>query len=1275
MAGIQAGGGSAGRLSIEIVAEVARLQSDMDKVRRLVKDASGEIARNAKAANDNLASIGRGAGAGVSEFTREVARLKGSIDPAWAALQRYKDEVNVLRQALAQGAITHQQFVAQMRGTVATYQNATKSVDDVGKSLKFTAREGLNFSRQMSDIGVTAAMGMNPLMIAIQQGPQLLDIFQEKAIATGTTVGVVAKAAGAQIYAAVAPLLPIIAAVSAAALAIGTGFALGAREINKGGKSVIDGMGLTEKQLKRVKESGIETGVTIGDTFFAFFEVVGDRLTSAFDGPLKWLKDAWNGTLDFITTYGAKAIEFVVGGFVGGVYAIKAAWKILPAAIGDIVISAANATVAGIEWMINKAVNGLNGLIDLANAAAAKVGMEGFGKLEGVQLGRQENPYAGEAQNLATAVSDGFGQGLSESKGMLDRFWADVGKEARNNTRGRILKEAKDAEKAAKARKEPKTEAEKFADLTADIQRQITMLKAQREALDLSDNAALELTNQQKLLNDAQAKGIHVTEQQRAVLMTLADQLTEAQIALRKAQNLKAANEEYATQIRAIGQAGEQIGVYGKELTALTTYQDLLNKATNGGKDAIDDLTDARLRGKAAALADKQAANDNRKFMEDLIVNTETMQRAMEAERGELGLTGAMLEAYRFEQEALEKARQEHIDLTPDQIAAIKATGAAYGEMRAEIDNAASRLGALNGMLGKGALSKFMGVLTSNDPITSLLNMGGLGSLAGLATSDGQASYKKQAQIISDGITKVFPKMSKQLSGSLAGAIQSAGIGMISGRLLGGRSKSEQAGSAIGGALGGSKAVEKVLGKGLEGISKGLGDFAGPLGSMLGGVLGNVLGGMMTKVKWGRVDLSSSGVSAASGNSGSSEKAALQTGNSIFSGLKDLATQLGGVIGDFGKISVGVRHGDYRVNEGGTSLKVKKGAVDFNDDAEAAVAYAMKLAIERGAITGIRNSTNNLLKAGDDLQAQLQKAMSFEGVFTELKGVTDPVGAALDEVNRQFDQLRVVFKEAGATAEEYAQLEQLLTIRRNEALDKERDAIEDIRSRIAEAQGDDNTVKQIARAKELKDALNDNVRAELRRLYVVEDATAAQAKLTEAQSEAAAKAEQLRDAWASIGGDLMDEVNRIRGLTGGSDGASFATLQGQFNAAVGAARSGDQAAASKLADLSQSLIEAAQNAATSRQELDRVKAETAATLEGVARLAGAPAPQITGLPGGNGQSDNVSAELRDTREELAAMLQQLLVALAAIASNTGASTTILRNVTPSGNALAVEQAA
>jgi DNA repair exonuclease SbcCD ATPase subunit len=257
-------------------------------------------------------------------------------------------------------------------------------------------------------------------------------------------------------------------------------------------------------------------------------------------------------------------------------------------------------------------------------------------------------------------------------------------------------------------------------------------------------------------------------------------------------------------------------------------------------------------------------------------------------------------------------------------------------------------------------------------------------------------------------------------------------------------------------------------------------------------------------------------------------------------------------------------------------------------------------------------------------------------------------------------------------------------------MNKETDALNDIRSRIAEAQGDEATATAIARAKELRDATSDAQRALLQQLYAIEDANAAQDKLTEAQEAAATAAEQLRQAWESVSDSLVDEVNRIRGLTGGDDAASFATLQGRFNEAVLAARGGDQEAAAKLAELSQSLLDVAGNVATSRQELERIKAETAASLEGVidatkgyaggsssASSASATAStaidavsSATGTASASSSNDN-TAELRAMRAEQAQMRADLNNGLAAIASGVNRSARVLEDVSAEADGRAI----
>ncbi|MEP6868704.1 MAG: DnaB-like helicase N-terminal domain-containing protein [Novosphingobium sp.] len=82
-----------------------------------------------------------------------------------------------------------------------------------------------------------------------------------------------------------------------------------------------------------------------------------------------------------------------------------------------------------------------------------------------------------------------------------------------------------------------------------------------------------------------------------------------------------------------------------------------------------------------------------------------------------------------------------------------------------------------------------------------------------------------------------------------------------------------------------------------------------------------------------------------------------------------------------------------------------------------------------------------LLASGKDLQAALTKAVSFESVFTRLKAYTDPVGAALDTLDKEFGKLKSIFTEASASTQEYADLEKLYGLERAKAVKAATDQI------------------------------------------------------------------------------------------------------------------------------------------------------------------------------------------------------------------------------------------
>lgn len=1124
MAGVPAG--SAGTLSIQLVAQIAQLQADLDKAKRLVNTASADIGRNARAANDNLAGIGKGAGSGMQQFARDVAQLKAQLDPAWAAQQRFNDQQRLAMTALRQGAIDRQQFITHMRQINAELKGATNPMEQVTASAGAQRAGMQQLGFQLQDFAVQVAGGTSATRAFAQQFPQAVGAMTLMTGETSKLGRFLGGPWGIALAVAAAALVPLI-------------------------------------------DKLFETKDALDD--------VGDSAQSA----MAKLAQSLSQTSLVSDTMTENATKF----------------------------ANASAAVAQTTRQIS----------ELQQSISA---MEG-------------KPFLGEQ---VTALHQRLGQleqRRDAAKAELAAVQADVVRlrDITNNvipiqTRNEEILHATE-EKSRKARKAGLSDAQKAYKQADEAANQfIQSLQNEIDRIGKSEK-------QIRALDVAKAIDAAATDAQRMAIAELANErerLLEIEEKARAAKAVEDENKSIGEDIAKLKDELQLIPLVGAERERLAAALDLEN----------------RVRAIGVKIAEAEKAG-NTDLITQLQAQIILLHKKHAAEMDTISL-------------------KETLDREAD---------AAYA-LNEQLRDTISLLGDL-GKVGEG-LGALLGILTGNTrgvrgPIGDLLNVGMTGR-----NDEG----KKIASTIGDEISKIFDKDGKFVKAVLP-MLQNAATGMAAGSLLFGRqSATEQAGSAIGGALGG-KLGEKALSKGLEDIAKGLGDFAGPLGSIVGGVLGNVLGGVFGKVKWGRVDLTSAGVSDTSGNSKSSQKAALAAGNSIYGGLADLARQFGGRLGDFGRISVGVRHGDYRVNTGGTSLKVKKGAVDFNEDAEAAVAYAMKMAIERGAINGIRQSTNNLLKAGDDLSAQINKALSFENVFSELKSYLDPVGYELENLEKEFASLRAIFAEAGATAQEYAQLEQLLTIKRQEALNKEQDALNDIRSRIAEVQGDDATVKAIARARELREATSDAQRAELERLYALEDAA-------EAQSAAALAAEELRQAWESVGSSIMDEVNRIRGLAGGDDAASFATLQGRFNAAVAAARSGDQEAAARLVDLSQSLLEAAGNAATSRQELERIKAQTAASLEGVhglidtlgsgsasASAASASSAAAAGSAnGGSSSADSAAAaEIRSLREELAKLRAEMNSGNATIAGNTGRIARKLDDVTAAngGEAISVAGAA
>lgn len=275
-------------------------------------------------------------------------------------------------------------------------------------------------------------------------------------------------------------------------------------------------------------------------------------------------------------------------------------------------------------------------------------------------------------------------------------------------------------------------------------------------------------------------------------------------------------------------------------------------------------------------------------------------------------------------------------------------------------------------------------------------------------------------------LTKLFGKeFTTKIGKAFGQALEGAAIGSTAAGLVLG-SDANQTGASIGGAIG-SIAGSFIP---IPGASQVLGAIGGIIGGLFsspskgkGGAITNVDGPVSV---WANNDGIRDSISAAS--------------KSVQQGISNIADALGAEIGSF-SVSIAKYKDSYRVDPSGRGSDGGKygdrfGVTKFdNNDVEGAVRFAIADAIADGAIKGIRDTTQRILRSGQDLDRALRKAVSFEQVFKDLKARTDPVGFAVDELNRKFENLKKIFLDAGASAQEFADLTRLYDLERADAIE------------------------------------------------------------------------------------------------------------------------------------------------------------------------------------------------------------------------------------------------
>jgi hypothetical protein len=209
----------------------------------------------------------------------------------------------------------------------------------------------------------------------------------------------------------------------------------------------------------------------------------------------------------------------------------------------------------------------------------------------------------------------------------------------------------------------------------------------------------------------------------------------------------------------------------------------------------------------------------------------------------------------------------------------------------------------------------------------------------------------------------------------------------------------------------------------------------GPLGAVIGGALGSAIGGLLKSSKsgWSTINTNASGslyAAADGGKSAAVREAAAQQANGVVTALSTIANQLGA------KLAGGLQLGSIGQSKGKFTFDPTPGTAAGQEryaSAEEAQKAAIGYALQHGVIAGISDAAKRILASGQDLDAALQKAVSLESIPKLLAARLDPVGAAVDALNKKYADLIAIMDESGASAEQRADAEKLYRLELTDA--------------------------------------------------------------------------------------------------------------------------------------------------------------------------------------------------------------------------------------------------
>jgi len=620
-------------------------------------------------------------------------KLRAKHNPLFAVIQKYKLNVKEVRQANHLGALSHDEMTEAIKRQRRAALAAIGAIKGNGKAVqKYGSIAGLerhnvaNLAAQFQDVGVTAAAGMSPLTIAIQQGTQLSavlgplglqgalrglgaafkSVFSPVSLLVIVVVALVA--AGLQmldwaklaknLLNGLADILPEVAkwaTIAAAALALMYSPAILSAATKLPKLVGLLALGVKRLALGLLTILGIPGAIALG--FVALIAAAvkfRDKLTQilGFD----------------IVGAAKKGLNFIIGGFLGTMKGIIKTWSILPFAIADIMIQVANKILGSLKKVFAGGVKLINKFLRKIGRKEIEVGFD----VDGDTI---KNPLAG----VAAEAGKKFGEEID--KALATDHLANIGAGIENVAN----KAANGLRKIAKGigSDKDKDKVDKFANIVNRSKSETAKVNAQIAGLNLTSDAANRLKNETLLLNKARNAGLKLTPKQTEQLKQLAATLSDAQLKLKNLTGVKELTEAFDEQLTAVKAEAGAIGLTGQALLEYQAKTQLL--ADIKKKDII--LTKeqtAALEKLAEKLASEQFKTAGLQAHQEMTKAANDNTRTLKDQIGAIGLVGEELFQYQERTRILAEIKAKDVKLTDDQTKALLKQGEQIAKLRAQ---------------------------------------------------------------------------------------------------------------------------------------------------------------------------------------------------------------------------------------------------------------------------------------------------------------------------------------------------------------------------------------------------------------------------------------------------------------------------------------------------------------------------------------------------------------------------------------------------------------